>query len=73
MEETMKLESVDDGRKMKIEMDNSSEFKDLFIEQAHGRVDSVHFQLDTSSESLEVNGVKLNSRMKAILLEFLSQ
>lgn len=84
MEDTLKMRTEVELRgvttKTTVEMDNSTEYKDLHIHQKVEPDDAgtefereVTFQVDTHENIVSVNGVKIGVELKDILVEFLNQ
>ena len=73
MEGILKYETEVGRYKTKVEIDTSSEHKDLLIRQSKNLVLELGIQMNLEEGILTINGIEFNPRMKAMLLDFLNQ
>ncbi len=77
METTINLKTEQDGKEIELKIDNSTDFKDFFLNietnQGNKKKRGLHIQIDKREKVLEINGMKISGLMLQILKEFINQ
>ena len=77
METTINLKTEQDGKEIELKIDNSTDFKDFFLNietnQVNDKKRTLHIQIDKREKVLEINGMKISGLMLQIVKEFINQ
>ena len=77
METTINLKTEQDGKEIELKIDNSTDFKDFFLNietnQVNHKKRTLHIQIDKREKVLEINGMKISGLMLQVFKEFINQ
>ena len=77
METTINLKTEQDGNEIELKIDNSTDFKDFFLNietnQVNDKKRTLHIQIDKREKVLEINGMKISGLMLQVFKEFINQ
>ena len=77
METTINLKTEQDGMEIELKIDNSTDFKDFFLNietnQVNDKKRTLHIQIDKREKVIEINGMKISGLMLQVFKEFINQ
>lgn len=77
METTINLKTEQDGKEIELKIDNSTDFKDFFLNietnQVNDKKRTLNIQIDKREKVLEINGMKISGLMLQVFKEFINQ
>lgn len=77
METIINLKTEQDGKEIELNIDNSTDFKDFFLNietnQVNDKKRTLQIQIDKREKVLEINGMKISGLMLQVFKEFINQ